>query len=240
MNIHAAGFSHRGTLRNNNEDAVLMHDQIFATGVHEKSVQGNAWFLVADGVGGAPAGEVASNFVLNRLHQKIRTDTFPKKHQLEEMMYEVNRELIDFGFTNPGYTGMATTLSGICFGEKEFVVLNAGDSAVFIRRDGLLSSLTGESVMSAEERSPQILNFFGGYKASLVPELSDEPADLLAGDIFVVTTDGLYHCFTPDQLNKILGNSKSIREKAELILEKSLEMGAPDNISCILIQVSDR
>lgn len=239
MNIQAAGFSHRGTLRSNNEDAVLMHDQIFTTGIHEKNIQGNAGFFVADGVAGAPAGEVASNFVLNKLYQKIRAGNFPEKQQLEEVMHEINRELFDFGLTNPAYTGMATTFSGVCFGDKKFMVCNAGDSTVFLRRDGLLSSLTGESVMSTAEKSPLILNFFGGYKASLVPEISDEPADLLAGDIFIVTTDGLYHCFTPDQLNKILGNSKSIRKKAELILEKSLEMGAPDNISCILIQISD-
>lgn len=237
MKIRATGFSHRGTIRQKNEDSILMHDRIYQSGIHDIEIEGTSRFFVADGVGGAPSGEVASKFVLSQTNMHFQAANFPEVETIPQTFRNINVALFEYCGLNPKYMGMASTLSGLFIGEDQFRVFNAGDSMVLLYRDKKLSQITNADVMELDTESQLLANYFGGYQDSLFPKVPKDVSSLYSGDVFVVTSDGIFHCFPINQLEKILGNSKSLKEKAAMILEKSLDMGSPDNISCIFISV---
>lgn len=238
MKIQATGFSHRGTIRTNNEDAVLMHQEVFCTGSRDQVVSGISRFFVADGVGGSPAGEIASKYVLSRLNDVFSPGQFPDTLELEEGFRNINARLFEYCELNKQHFGMATTLSGVFFSHEEFRVFNVGDSRVLMFRDGKISRLTTDDVLESHPPSSVLINYFGGYQDSLHLNIEEKTEPLKSGDVFLISTDGLFHCFALDQLEKILANSKTLSEKASAVLQRSLEMGAPDNISCIFIGIS--
>lgn len=238
MNIAATGFSHRGTIRKKNEDAILMHSKVFQSGTHQLEVDGIVRFFVADGVGGAPAGEVASKFVLDKLNENFDQDAFPDHDTMIKNFRGINASMFEFCNLNPQYSGMASTLSGVFISGQQYRMFNAGDSCTFIFRDQKLEKLTNSGQVELYPESSLLTNYFGGFQDSLSPKALAVSSELKSDDIFVISTDGLFHCFPVEQLEKILSNNKPLHEKARMILEKSLDMGAPDNISCIFIKIS--
>ncbi len=238
MRITATGFSHRGTIRQQNEDAILMHTDVFHSGTHRLEIENTARFFVADGVGGAPAGEVASKFVLNQLNKKVEPETLPDKEQLMKTVRSINTAIFEYSSLNPQYAGMATTLSGLFISGENYRVYNCGDSCTLLFRDQKLQQITTSDIMELYPDTSMLANYFGGYHDALLPKVSAGVSQLIEGDVFIVTTDGIFHCFPFIQLEKILTNSKPLHEKALMILEKSLDMGAPDNISCIFISIT--
>ncbi len=238
MKLSASGFSNVGTHRKNNQDSILIQDQIPESGSLNTDLSGNARFFVADGVGGAPAGEVASDFVLTHLNKKIDANTFPNPDEIERVLFEINFELFNMYNNQPQLTGMATTLSGLFISNNQYRIVNVGDSRVLLLRDGKLEQLTKDDILEVPFGPSPITNFFGGKAHSLFPYISPDPGHLENGDIFLVSTDGIFRSFSLDHLEKILSNSKAIHEKAQFILNKSLTVGAPDNISCIFIEIT--
>jgi protein phosphatase len=238
MKIEAIGFSHRGTIRENNQDAILMHDQVYQSGTHQIEIDGDARFFVADGVGGAPAGEVASRFVLSQTNTRFMPGAFPDEQTIADTFRSINASFFDYCNLNPQFNGMASTLSGLFISQGQVRVFNAGDSCVLFYRDKILTQITKPDVIQINPESPVLANYFGGYHDSLNPVVLPDVLMLQSGDQFIITSDGIFHCFPINQLEKILGNSKTLSEKAAMILEKSLDMGSPDNISCIFIRIT--
>lgn len=241
MKISAIGFSHIGTVRSKNQDAVLLHDKVISSGIIDMVIVETSRFFVADGVGGAPAGEVASNFVLSEMNKRFALNSFPEQDEIIETLIGINNDLIAHGKSDLHLRGMATTLSGLFISGKNFRLINAGDSRVMVLRDGYLVQLTKDDVIDIHEIYRPITNYFGGSPdqvASLkVHVLTDEWLD---GDIFLVTSDGIFHCFSKDQLSSIMSNSRSLSENANLILKGALSKGSPDNISCIFFKISEK
>lgn len=240
MKLRATGFSNTGTLRKTNQDSVLLQDHEISSGSFDSEFSGNARFFVADGVGGAPAGEIASAFVLMKLNESLDKNSFPTPSNIETTLQEINKNLFDISKAYPENLGMATTLSGLFFSADEFRVVNAGDSRVLLLRDGELNLLTTDHALKLPSGLQPITSFFGGVSDSLYPDISTETEKQTPGDIFMVSTDGIFRCLSIDQLGKILSNSKTLREKSNFILNKSLQQGAPDNISCIFIEITEK
>jgi len=239
LKFTATGFSHTGTFRPHNQDSVLMHNMVFSSGEWKIETSDNTRFFIADGVGGAPEGQRASDFVLSELNQRFRVNDFPAPDEIAKVLSEINAALFDLVKIEPRLFGMATTLSGVFVREREFSVVNAGDSRVLLFSDGRLVQLTEDDILMNISGPSPITSFFGGHTDSLVPHISPVPAPLKAGDILMVASDGIFKCFTIQHLEKILSNSKSISQKALLILNNSLAQGAPDNISTIFIEISE-
>ncbi|MCF8367062.1 MAG: serine/threonine-protein phosphatase [Bacteroidales bacterium] len=241
MKISATGFSHIGTVRSINQDAVLIHDKLFSFGITEIEIRENTRFFVADGVGGMPSGDVASNFVLKEINQRFAPGSYPERDELMETLIAINRDLLDYSKTEQHLQGMATTLSGMFFSKSEYRIVNAGDSKVLLFRDGKVTQLTVDDVIHVNEIYKPITSYFGGIPHKMVfPFISADTQLWQDGDIFIVTTDGLAHCFSNDQLGAVLSNSKSLGENVNFILGKSLAVGAPDNISCIFIRITNQ
>ena len=238
MKVSAIGFSNRGTIRQQNEDAILMHTDVFQSGMHHFETDDTARFFVADGVGGAPAGNVASKYVLHQLNKNIDAAVFPDQDVLIEAALRINMSLFDYCSSHPPCSGMASTLSGLFISDESYRVLNAGDSCTLLFRDQKLIQITTSDEIRVYPDSMVLANYFGGYQQSLVPKVVSGDSQLRNGDVFIVSTDGLFHCFPVARLEKVLANSRPLHEKARAILEKSLEMGSPDNISCIFISIT--
>jgi serine/threonine protein phosphatase PrpC len=83
-----------------------------------------------------------------------------------------------------------------------------------------------------------LTNYFGGPIAKANPAIIDSDEELKGDALFFISTDGIFNCFSTNQLGKILANSSSLSLKAKNICKQALATGSPDNISCVLLKVS--
>lgn len=238
MKLSIVGFTHRGTTRKQNQDRVLVHDQIVLTERFAFDIGFPTHLFVADGVGGARAGDVAADFVLSKIRENLSAGHYQDDIGLTKLFQSVNDELLAFSDSNPDYEGMATTLAGIVFWENHYKFISAGDSQVFLFRNSVLTQLTPEPVFTQSTGNIPITSYFGGIVNSLNLAMSSEFDSACANDVFIVATDGIFKSLTIGQFGKILANSKSLKEKSDFIFYKALQNGSPDNISCIFISVN--
>lgn len=236
MKLMVVGFTHPGTVRKQNQDRVLVHDQILFSEKFAIEINHPAHFFVADGVGGAPAGDFAANFVLSRISDNFSSGFYHDIDQISLLLHTINNELVAFSESNPEYEGMATTLAGIVLSNNSFRTISAGDSQVFLFRNSL-TKLTTAPVFGEPGGNNPITSYFGGNIQSLDLIISSGLDPQYKDDIFFVSTDGIFKVLTVGQIEKILSNSKSLKEKSDFILYKALQTGSPDNISCIFIHI---
>jgi len=238
MRLSVSGFTHIGTFKRQNEDRILVHDHIINSQQFEADYVMPAHFFVADGVGGKPAGDIAATFVLSRLKDYFSSKFYDDNDQLFSLLHSINRELLDYSALNHDYEGMATTLVGITFQNNQFRIISAGDSQVFIFRNSKLTKLTHEPVFGEPGGNCPITSYFGGGISSLNLDVSAGHDPVYPGDVFLVASDGIFKALTIGQIEKILSSSKPLKEKTGFILFKALQIGSPDNISCIFINVN--
>lgn len=236
MELLAQGFCHIGTHRQENQDAILLDDQLIRDDIGKVKSNGKTRFFVADGVGGALAGDVASWFLLKNINETFSKDVFPEHEQIEMIMREINAALINKSKKIKEFAGMATTLSGVFFSENQYTVVNAGDSRVYLCRNKELQQLTEDDVFANMPGMASIINYFGGYSNTVTPKLTTSVDKLDQDDVMMITTDGLLKCFSDEQFKNVLSAGCSLAEKSDFLMQKALKTGAPDNISCILIQ----
>jgi serine/threonine protein phosphatase PrpC len=236
MKLVAHGFCHIGTKRKENQDVILMDDKLIRDDIRRVKTNGNTRFFVADGVGGSLAGDIASWFVLKNLNETISKDNFPEPETIEMILREINAGLIDKSKQFKEFEGMATTLSGVFISEKQFTVVNAGDSRVYHYRNNQLHQLTKDDSFNNILGISSIINFFGGYANTVTPSITTSVDQIESGDIMLITTDGILRCFTDEQLKNVLSAKCSLAEKSGFLLQKALKTGAPDNISCIFVE----
>jgi len=237
MTFRIEAFTHKGVLRDMNQDCILVHDHVMNKDVFSLIVENSTRCFVADGVGGNPAGDIAAKMVIQNLNEKLSFQNIPDRERLVGLCKGINEELIGFGEENKHYEGLATTLAGIIFCEKQYWILNAGDSAVLRLRNKQLQKLTIDQVLAAEISNSPITSYFGGIYNSLDLVVSKGIGELEKSDIFMVSSDGIFKVLTHYQVEKILSNSKSLKEKSDFIFYKAIQNGAPDNISSIFIEV---
>jgi len=236
FNIEA--FTHKGAVREANQDVILVHDKVQNDGTYSNIIEGATRSFVADGVGGHPFGDIAAGLLLRELNEKFVINENPEREKLSGICHQINQQIIRFGEDHPQYEGMATTLSGIIFYDNCYRVVNAGDSRVLLLRNQKLRNLTHDQVLAAEIPNSPITSYFGGTMNALDLLISSGKDLIMDADIFLVSSDGIFKALTCSQIEKILSNSKSLHEKADFIFYKAIQNGASDNISCIFIEVN--
>jgi protein phosphatase len=234
----------RGTLRThlgrrgNNEDSLFATPRLLA---------------VADGVGGAAAGEVASRMVIDQMF------SLDKRRLSGTLEDELGRAVLTanqwLGFViscRPQLSGMASTLTAVALSDEgDYLVANVGDSRTYLLRGGYLQQLTRDGslvqalidrgAISAEEarRHPQrsvVLEALDGGERS-PPEIIRRAGQ--AGDRLLLCSDGLSDAVNDQEIAAIV--SQSFREEAaERLVEVALEQGGRDNISVVIADVIRR
>lgn len=238
MKFNISAFTHIGTKRSINQDRVLAIDKIIEDGFLHLTNQENCYCFVADGIGGGKAGEIASQYVLENVFQQKDKFMQLDEESIKETLNKVNDGLIEYSTTQPEYAGTGTTLTGlIALQDENFQVINAGDSEIWVLRENLFFKITESQVFDEDEKGSPLVSYFGGEQASLELSLSSSLREIRQNDLFVICSDGLLGSLLPKQLKAILLNEQTLQQKSEFILEKVLNIGANDNVSCILVEV---
>ena len=234
LTMHSVRLTDLGR-RSNNEDALLATGRLLA---------------VADGVGGATSGEVASRMVIDAMSSlDKRRLAKPLTEELCEAVLEANQRLRFVVSCRPHLAGMASTLTVVALSnEGSYVVANVGDSRTYLFRAGRLTQLTRDQSLVQElldrgaitaeqarehpQRSVVLAALDGGERAE--PDIAVVAAE--AGDRLLLCSDGLSDVVGDEDIATILG-AHHRDEAAQQLVSTALHRGGRDNISLVVADV---
>ncbi|GGE16799.1 serine/threonine phosphatase stp [Marinithermofilum abyssi] len=235
--------THKGRVREYNEDSVGLF----------QSDEGVTVAVVADGMGGHQAGDVASQSAVRIIRQRLmslspRMDTNELRRRSEEAVLAANREVYQMAASHKGYKGMGTTVITAVLSPEEVVLAHIGDSrAYLLHNEGLYQLTEDHSLVNVLKKHGEITE----EEAKVHPQRNvlvralgtneEVEADMIVtpwyeGDTLLLCSDGLYNMVGVDEIGTILTSGLSVQEQSDLLVEKALEAGGVDNISVILIK----
>jgi serine/threonine protein phosphatase PrpC len=233
--VEQAGLTDVGRQRTANEDSLVVRPPLFA---------------VADGMGGAKAGEVASAVAVEAV-ESARDSGEPAEAQLAGIVRDANRRIYDLAVADESRRGMGTTLTLAKVHGDEVSLAHVGDSRAYRLRDGELSQLTRDHSLVAElERSGQITAEAAEHhpqRSIITRALGPEPdvevdTYTLAGrdgDVFLICSDGLTSMISDDEVASIVSSAGSLDEAADTLVRAANQSGGKDNITVILFRLGE-
>ena len=248
--IESAGISDIGKRRKQNEDSLFLDDRM-------------GLYVVADGMGGHNAGEVASKLVVETIRDYIRQgqsdDPVEERVGIDANLSKEARLLLagiqlsnrivhQTALSNEAYRGMGSTVSAVYFTEKTFIVANVGDSLIYLIRDGEIEQLAVPHTLVAEqmERDPDnaellwsdfkhVLTRAMGVDEKVKADISEVP--FFKNDILVICSDGLTDKAAAEEILELVYNRRS--EKAcKSLVDLANARGGDDNITAIVLKVT--
>jgi len=240
LELQPFGLTHAGKVRQNNEDALLVGE-----GEDEKL------FVVADGIGGFEAGEVASSLAVDVLKDLQPDEPF------KAAIGEANRRIVAAGRGDEKLSGMGTTVVAIRFGGKQgepvAEVAHVGDSRAYLMRGGDMNPITEDHSLVAElVRSGDLTRDQAAEhpQKNLITRAlgADEEVDVdtailsvEAGDRILLCSDGLSDMVSEAGISEILAESPDHPERAARgLLSAALDAGGNDNITVVVVDVKER
>jgi PPM family protein phosphatase len=233
--IEQAGRTDVGRQRSANEDSLVVRPPLFA---------------VADGMGGAKAGEVASAVAVDAV-EGAQESSAPTEAQLANIVRDANRRIYELAVADESRRGMGTTLTLAKLHGDEVSLAHVGDSRAYRLRGGELEQLTRDHSLVAElERSGQITAEAAEHhpqRSIITRALGPEPdvevdTYTLAGrdgDLFLICSDGLTSMISDDEVGSILRSAGSLDEAADELVRAANQSGGKDNITVILFRLGD-
>ena len=232
----------RGKVRNHNED----HVGIFFNQSNEILA------VVADGMGGHLAGDVASKMATDLLKKFwIEKDQIESpeaaEHWFKENVYKINEEIFQYANENPECQGMGTTLVASICTEKYITIAHIGDSRGYVlTEDGFRQltddhSLVNELVKSGQiskedaEHHPRKNVLLRALGTELNVSIDTLTIEFEPGDSLLLCSDGLTNKVSDDELLNILQSELNLEEKANQLIHLANEKGGEDNISLAII-----
>ncbi len=228
-----------------NEDRILINDTIVSAGTFEAECDGKLKICVADGVGGNNAGAVASSFVCENLKNIVLSG--------KNDLVDINSQLLAKSAGNANYSGMATTLSGICINDGKASNFHVGNTRIYVFQGSYIKQITEDhtsvnwllktgkiSKKDAEtyDRRNEITACFGGGNPALINSLVFEENNeaLLKAKRIVLTSDGVHEYISIDELEDVL-NDESISpvQACEEIINVAKANGSNDDKSIVII-----
>jgi len=231
-----AGRTDVGRQRSANEDALVLSPPFFA---------------VADGMGGARAGEVASALAADAFGQEMAESDEPAETQLTRIAQEANRRVFELASTDDAHRGMGTTLTAAKLHGHEVSLGHVGDSRAYRLREGELEQLTRDHSLVAElQRTGQITAEEAEHhpqRSIITRALGPEPrveVDTLTvagrdGDVFLICSDGLTSMVGDEELAGLLRSSSDLDSVAEALVQAANQSGGKDNITVVLFRLGD-
>lgn len=227
----AAGETHVGR-REHNEDALLIEP---ATGL----------VMVADGVGGHQAGEVASQITCEVLARELAAGK-----DLESAIRQANREVRQAVDSGRGKSGMATTVVAAQFDGTAYQLCWVGDSRAYLW-DGQLKLLTRDhsyvealleqgQITFEEARSHPRKNVIVqaiGLQDEDKLRVGGNRGNLPPGAVLVLCSDGLSDVLDCDRLAALLGSGESLQARSEALVQAAVEAGGRDNVTVVLVEL---
>lgn len=236
--LEAFGLSDPGCVRANNEDYFISDSE---SGI----------FILADGMGGANAGEYASHLSAEMLYEYLLNGANQTGlEMLEQGFLEANWAVREAAQTNAELTGMGTTLVvARDIGEARLQIGSVGDSRAYLSSGGTLSPLTQDQTWVAEvgarlglsdealKKHPMrhVLTMAVGSTEEL--RMSSCIVQLQPGDTVLLCSDGLHGVVTEKILAEALDSEKTLPEKCHYLVEAAKNEGGPDNVTVVLIKL---
>jgi len=221
-------------------------------------------FLIADGIGGQAAGEIASNLAIRNIEEFIvrsRTEdiTWPIPYKNEFTLEQnsllagatlANRKVRELANQNPSMKGMGTTLVGVIIKGNQLAILNIGDSRLYRIRAGEIEQITQDHTVAGEQEKlglltkeeasnhPQkhILTSALGIEVAEKLRMDLSLVDIQKRDLCIMCSDGLNDMISDKEILAAINSSKTSLEKMSLSLTQQANLaGGQDNITIILL-----
>ena len=235
------GITHRGTVRQQNQDAYAVREL----------EDGRGLAVVCDGMGGARAGNVASSMAVELFMRKLEEQGQPgddPQKWLKTAAAHANDGVFQKAVEDPDCTGMGTTLVAALAGNGKAVLLNEGDSRAYhITRDGITRitrdhSLVEDMVQRGELTREQARNH--PHKNLITRALGAEPVlladcfeqNVAPGDYLLLCSDGLSNVVTDQEILYEVIHGGEDEACCQRLLDVALHRGAPDNVAVVLMR----
>jgi len=208
-------------------------------------------FVVADGMGGAQAGEVASRAAADAFDRDLPDG--PPEQFLRETIESANREIHRLAHDDPSLAGMGTTITAavVDAANEEVVVGHVGDSRAYRLRGGKVERLTrdhslveemrrkGQITEAQAEDHPQrsIITRALGPEADVDVDVQTVPA--APGDVFLLCSDGLTTMVDEERIGRALADASSMREAVATLVDDANRAGGRDNITALAFRLED-
>jgi serine/threonine protein phosphatase PrpC len=251
VRLAAAAATHAGQVRDSNEDVygIFLEERLF---------------IVADGMGGRSAGEVAARIAIDALEGFCRenraTDPgawpFPADPQFSRVVNLVrvglkvaNRKIIDESRKDPAWYRMGATVAALTFDDDQLVAGHAGDVRIYRFRNGAVSRLTRDHSIAEEMRvarprlSPQqvaalvnrnVITRALGSRPDVEPTIYLN--SFLDGDTYLICSDGLWDCVPDDAITAIVTAEPDLETACHALVDAANHAGAPDNVTALLVR----
>ncbi len=224
-----------GRQRRENEDSALAQAPVF---------------VVADGMGGAQAGEVASRIAVEAFAQGLPASGTPEQ-RLVTRVQEANRQIFDVSRSERERAGMGTTLTAAYLDDSNLTIAHVGDSRAYLFRGGSLKRLTQDHSLvdelvrrgklteeqAAEHPQRSIITRALGPEPEVEVDTWTYP--VRAGDVLMLCSDGLTSMVSEERVKEILGSSDSLNSAAQGLIDEANSAGGRDNITVVLFRVED-
>jgi serine/threonine protein phosphatase PrpC len=233
MSVVAGAKSDVGRLREANEDAYLAND---------------ALFVVADGMGGHLAGDVASSTAIEVIKSKTRP-AGEEASDIAGLLRTANSTIWDKAQSDPSLSGMGTTCTLLTLADTRARIAHVGDSRAYMFRDGELSQLTEDHTLVGRlvkegrlrpedaEHHPQrsiITRALGVDEDVIVDTMT---LDVGAGDRLLLCSDGLSSMIDAQAISEVLSSERDPQTAADRLVDLANQAGGEDNITVIVVDV---
>ena len=238
-NEKSAAASNVGKIRANNQDS---------------GYAGDSLFVVADGMGGHAGGDVASAIAVRRISEidQHYTTAHEAVFALQSALIAANSLLAETVFEHNELTGMGTTVSGFIRVGNQIAMAHIGDSRIYRFSAGKLVQISADHTfvqrlvdsgrITPEEaavhpRRSVLMRVLGDVDAA--PEIDTDVFDTAPGDRWLICSDGLSSYVSDDKIEHILATVASPNAAADRLIKESLDQGAPDNVTVVLVDIDE-
>jgi len=258
--VHVFGHTDVGRTREHNEDAFVVADLTRGRTsltpdlqTHEVGDRGSL-FMVADGMGGAAAGEIASEMAVEIIQQELQGDlvegTPPSEEQfasaIKRATASANAHIHGFAVEHPEYRGMGTTATVAGLLGDTLYLAQVGDSRAYLVRGGVGRQITkdqslmqklieaGEMTEEEAEQSERrnIILQALGPEANIKVDLTHQR--VRRGDVLVLCSDGLSGQVRADEIARVVSSERDLSAACNRLIQLANESGGPDNITVVV------
>lgn len=240
MKLRACGRTDVGLSRSNNEDSFFADEHL-------------GLFIVADGMGGHKAGEVASHMAIDTvtrqleplLRQQPKVDALQQK--LAEVIEAANREVTTAAAENPAWSGMGTTLTLLLLYAGQALLAHVGDSRLYRWRDQQLELLSKDQTLVAEQLRQGIINeaeaarsnlrglLLQAVGASEQLDVFQQEQPLQEDDSFLLCSDGLTGMLSDTEIHSVLAGKSQPEAVCDELIKQTLQAGGKDNVTVLMV-----
>jgi serine/threonine protein phosphatase PrpC len=230
----SAGTTHAGRKRRRNEDAFVREPPLFA---------------VADGMGGAQAGEVASRLAAAAFREFHEADELDPEERVAAIIQEANRRIYERARSDAQASGMGTTITAALVSDGSVAIGHVGDSRAYRLRAGKLEQLTEDHSLVADlvrsgrltpqeaDAHPQRSVITRALGTDLEVDVDTFTVEADADDVFVLCSDGLTTMVDDEEIAKAVANADSLEHATKALVKAANRAGGEDNVTVVLFRL---